>query len=239
MWTRKDLKDRAKDLLRQIYWKAFFISLVIALVTGGGSGSSYSNNSRYDPYFVSPAIIAIIALFALGASVVGICLRIFLGFPLEVGGRRFFVQSAQYYDNRQCFRFAFRSGNYSKIVITMLLKAIYNFLWFLLLIIPGIVKYYAYSMVPFILADNPGIGHNKAIELSKQMTYGHKFDMFVLDLSFLGWYILGLMAFVIGTLFVLPYHDATKAELYLVLRQNALEQGMCEYEDLGLIPPAY
>jgi uncharacterized membrane protein len=116
----------------------------------------------------------------------------------------------------------------------MLLRGVQNFLWYLLLIIPGIIKWYAYSMVPYILADNPNIGARRAIQLSNNMTRGHKFDIFVLELSFIGWYLLGLLAIVVGVLFVRPYEDATKAELYLVLRRNALEQNMCRYEDLGL-----
>lgn len=116
----------------------------------------------------------------------------------------------------------------------MLVSKVYIFLWSLLLIIPGIIKAYAYRMVPYILADNPNIGVNEAITLSNEMTRGHKFDMFVLDLSFIGWYILGSIALGIGVLFVMPYENATNAELYLVLRKEALRNGWCRYEDLLL-----
>ena len=90
-------------------------------------------------------------------------------------------------------------------------------------------------MVPYILADNPNIGINKAIELSNDMTRGHKLDMFVLDLSFIGWYILGMIPFGLGVLFVNPYFNATNAELYLVLRKEALNNNLCSYEDLALV----
>ena len=98
--------------------------------------------------------------------------------------------------------------------------------------IPGIVKGYAYSMVPYILADNPNIGVSKAISLSNRMTHGHKLDMFILDLSFIGWYLLGMLAFFIGMVFVLPYENTTKAELYLILRQNVIDEGFCTEEEL-------
>ncbi len=75
-------------------------------------------------------------------------------------------------------------------------------------------------MVPYILADNPSIGAERAIQLSNRMTGGEKWDMFVLDLSFLGWYILGMLALGIGVIFVNPYVDSTKAELYLILRKK-------------------
>lgn len=252
MWTRSVLKARAKEVLRGNYWKAFLISLVIGLASGGGgggggSGARTSNYGGYGPYGHSspfsnlgPDFFLIIgAILAMLAIVifVAIAIRIFLGYPLEVGGRRYFVQSAQYFDNRRCFRFAFDGQNYLGIVGTMLLKGIFNFLWFLLFIIPGIVKSYAYRMVPYILADNPNIGARRAIELSNRMTYGHKFDMFVLDLSFIGWYLLGVLALGIGVLFVAPYQHATEAELYLALRQNAIEQGMCSLSELNLFDP--
>jgi uncharacterized membrane protein len=245
MWTRRELKDRAKNVLRWNYWKAFLISLVILVAggggaAGGGGGSGRGgNDNSYSPVYDIPIeqIIAVILIILVAAAVfilIAVALRTFIGFPLEVGGRKYFVQSAQNFDNRGCFRFAFDGQNYFGIVAAMFLRGLQNFLWYLLFIIPGIVKSYSYSMVPYILADNPRIGASNAIRLSNNMTYGHKFDMFVLDLSFIGWYLLGTLAFGIGVLFVMPYANATQAELYLVLRRNALEKGMCRPEDLML-----
>jgi uncharacterized membrane protein len=248
MWTRAELKDRAKAVLRGNYWKAFLISLVIGFTTGGsggGSGSSWrtgGNFTDFDRYGLgsSREISALIAL-VLGAVafafIVGIAIDILLLSPLQVGGRRYFIQSAQYFDNRGCFRFAFDSYNWKGIAGSMFLMKLYVFLWTLLLIIPGIVKGYAYSMVPYILADNPNIGARRAIELSDNMTRGHKWDMFVLRLSFIGWYLLGVLCFFIGGIFVQPYENATFAELYLTLRQNAIESGMCSLSELNLYYP--
>jgi len=263
MWYRSDLKARAKEVLRGNYWKAFLISLVIMFATGGtggssgGSGSNYRGNSgsyggnfhwswSYDGNMFSftdsvPNLLLILGTISAIIGfilIVAIGIRVFLGFPLEVGGRKYFVQSAQYFNNKGCFRFAFNGQNYLGIVGTMFLKGIFTFLWTLLLIIPGIVKSYAYRMVPYILADNPNIGARRAIELSNEMTRGHKWNMFVLDLSFIGWYLLGLLALVIGVLFVNPYRDATEAELYLVLRSNAIESGKCSLWELNLYDPS-
>jgi len=246
MWTRKELKTRAKVVLKNIYWKAFLISIVI-LLSGGKFGSNggrdHGSNASYNipnEMFDLTALfsILIIIVFTIVIILLIASLRIFLGYPLEVGGRRYFIQSAQYEDNKRCFRFAFNGSNYMGIIKTMLLKGIQNILWFFLLIIPGIIKAYSYRMVPYILADNPNIGARKAIKLSIEMTKGHKFNIFVLDLSFIGWYLLGLIAFFIGTLFVMPYYNATNAELYLVLRQNVLDNNICDYEDFLLDYPA-
>lgn len=241
MWTRKELKDKAKAVLRKTYWSAFWISIVIALAGGtngwGSGGGSHSNDSIdyvysniHDNGFINWRFISI----ALIALIVIIVIRIFIGYCLEVGGRRYFVKSAQYKDNKKCFSFGFNEQNYMGIVKTMLLTNVFIFLWTLLLIIPGIIKSYAYRMVPYILADNPNIGAQEAIALSNEMTKGHKFDMFVLDLSFIGWYLLGAIALGVGVLFVMPYENATNAELYLVLRKDALKNNLCSYEDLLL-----
>lgn len=221
MWTRQELKARAKHVLSSIYLNAFFVSLVIALAGGsnGGSSSGGGSSSQYthiDPfhnwyYYITPVLI--FGSFFL-------VYRIFLGYALEVGGRRYFIQSAQYLDNQKCIRFAFRSDIYTGIIGTMLYRGILIFLWSLLLIIPGIIKAYAYSMVPYILADDPNVRYQDAIRLSNDMTYGHKMEMFILDLSFIGWYLLGALALGVGVLFVMPYENATKAELYLVLRRG-------------------
>ena len=74
-------------------------------------------------------------------------------------------------------------------------------------------------MVPYILSENPEMKPMEAMRLSKEMMDGHKFNTWVLELSFLGWILLGLLACCIGTWFVQPYYDATFAELYAVLRR--------------------
>ena len=192
MWTRRELKERAKNVLRWNYWKAFLISLVIGLAMGGsggggGGGSANQNAGQGGDGFNNPSLfdgsninlITFVALMLFAAFFIiifALAIRVFLGYPLEVGGRKYFVQSAQNNDNKRCFRFAFNGHNYLGIVITMLLKGVQNFLWYLLFIIPGIVKWYSYSMVPYILADNPNIGARKAIQLSNNMMYGHKFS---------------------------------------------------------------
>ena len=85
---------------------------------------------------------------------------------------------------------------------------------------PGVIKAYEYSMIPYLLAENPNLSASQAFSLSKQMTTGQKMDLFVLDLSFLGWIILGALCCGIGLLFVQPYPEATKTEVYLILKQR-------------------
>ena len=248
MWTRAELKERAWEMLRVSYWKAFVVSLAILFVAGGsgqifswkaerpqtGLWSSYT--VQLDKATLVGLILALVGVFAI-AIVLIIAFKVFVGYPVEVGGRRFFLRAAQGEVDVNNLGYAFNADRYTDIVIAMVWRGFMNFLWLLLLIIPGIIKFFAYSMVPYILGDNPHIGYRRALELSEKMTEGHKWDMFVLGLSFIGWFLLGLLALGVGTLFVNPYFDATHGELYLVLRKNGLDSGLTTYEELCLANP--
>ncbi|OMF26864.1 DUF975 family protein [Paenibacillus sp. FSL H8-0259] len=246
MWDRKEIKGRAKNVLRTSYWKAFVVSLLLVLLGEGSGIPSFDRNwgSSARSKITSSGVeldwsvlgsFLAIALFIIGIfAVIGIAFYILIASPLTVGSLRYFKRSAEGEVRMGNVGYAFNRDRYWAIVLTMLWRGFLNFLWFLLLIIPGIVKSYAYSQVPYILADNPHIGYNRAVELSKQMTRGHKFSMFVLDLSFIGWILLGLLALGIGVLFVQPYINATKAELYLELRHNALSYNLTTAHELRL-----
>ena len=108
----------------------------------------------------------------------------------------------------------------------MFLTALYTFLWSLLFYIPGIVKAISYSMAPYILVDNPGITVGEAIDESKRITKGHKWELFVLGLSFIGWGILNVFTLGIGSLWLVPYINASYAAFYRSIcnqRENVVE----------------
>ena len=97
--------------------------------------------------------------------------------------------------------------------------------------IPVIIKNIQYSMLSYLLAENPQMGHKRAFELTKAMTTGYKWKLFVLDLSFIGWQILGALCCGIGGLFLAPYIQATKAEAYTFLKARAIEGGIANAEE--------
>ena len=97
-------------------------------------------------------------------------------------------------------------------------------LWSLLLIIPGIIKAYAYSMTFFILAENKGMSVLEAITLSRTMMNGHKMDLFLLCLSFIGWFILVVITFGIAGIWVYPYFYATFSNFYLSVKEDYISK---------------
>lgn len=245
MWTSAELKERAKIALTGNYWKSFGVSLILVFLTGGsggGGGSSFNQTSSSDFGNIEPEFVILIIGIILVAMLFGFAFQAFISSPIEVGGKRFFTTQAEVAGTTDVAEFGlighgFKNGKYMNVVKTMFFKNLYIFLWTLLFIIPGIIKSYAYAMVPYLLADNPGMDTKRAIELSKDMTDGEKMDMFILDLSFIGWFILGFLACCVGMFFVYPYYYATHAELYRTLREKALSERLCSYEELGFMAP--
>lgn len=157
---------------------------------------------------------------ALAVLLLVVGFRIFIGAPLSVGGRTYFLKGIKGEADPVHLAWVFNSSAYLKVVKTMFMRGLYTILWTLLLIIPGIVKRYAYRMVPYILSEEPDLEADDAIRRSMDMTRGHKWNMFVLDLSFIGWYILGALMLGIGIFFVHPYYEATYTQLYDTLRRG-------------------
>lgn len=104
-----------------------------------------------------------------------------------------------------------------------LFKLLFCLLWSLLFIIPGIVKACGYSMAWFIKQDDSSKSWSLCLEESQQMMHGYKWQYFCLCLSFIGWYVLGILCLGIGVVFVEPYRIQAAANFYLMLKQESLE----------------
>ena len=96
----------------------------------------------------------------------------------------------------------------------MFLMSVFVFLWSLLFVIPGIIKAFSYAMTPYILEEHPELTANEAIDHSRAMMKGHKFDLFWLYLSFIGWGILCIPTLGIGTFWLIPYMQTAQASFY-------------------------
>ncbi len=238
MSTRAELKGRAKKGLRNYYWAAFLACLITGIFGGNvfqsGSGATgYFQNQDavtggsegFLPKFsgVSPGILlALLGILATAILIIwalSFVLSTFVGNVVQVGCCRYFVESQEQKSSAGIGKLfsCFKGGNYLNVVKVMFMRGLYEFLWSLLLIIPGIIKSYEYYLVPYLLAEKPDMDYREALRTSKEMMDGHKWRTFVLELSFLGWDFLGIMLCVVGDLFVVPYKSATYAELYLDL----------------------
>lgn len=114
----------------------------------------------------------------------------------------------------------YKSKNFVRIILTVLLLLIYTLLWTLLFIIPGIIKSCAYSQTYYVLRDNPELQYNAAIERSMAMMEGHKMQYFLLQLSFIGWCLLTILTFGVLSFWVVPYMSCTMAHYYEYVKEE-------------------
>ena len=226
MWTRRELKENAKIVLKRNYWLAFAVVLIAGLVGGVGDGVTAVIDVATELEIHVPETL----VFA--ASVFSVIVGIFITGPITIGKLRFMMQSREYDTEFGTLFSGFDGAEFGRNVKIMLVRDIKVLLWTFLLIIPGIIKGYEYYFVPYILAENPDLPQQRVFELSREMTRGYKWDIFVLEFSFFGWYLLGALCLGVGTLFVNPYWEATFAELYAAQRAHVLNAGLVGENEL-------
>ena len=240
MWTRKELKARAKEALKRNYWRLVLVSLLLILITGGlafgsgfGGGGSTETDTVYAPAPAEESISdafadedPVVTIVTIGVAV-GIFLMVFLivfalGMaitavllnPTEIGIRRFMLKSVDGTAEVKEVAYGF-DHSYKNIVKTMFFRDLYTSLWSLLFIIPGIYKSYQYRLVPYMLAETPDMDYREALRRSTELMDGQKWNTFVLDLSFILWSMLVLITCgIAGVFYVVPYRNLTNAALY-------------------------
>ena len=166
--------------------------------------------------------------------IIGTLIDIFVINPVRVGGYNFFNRQREGTSRFTNIFGGFAHGHYKASVRNMFLKGLYETLWSMLFIIPGIIKSYSYWMVPYITAANPNLSASRAFEISKKTMNGDKWHTFVLQLSFIGWDLLAALTFGVGYYFLAPYKETTYAELYATLKQKAIANGIATEEELAI-----
>ena len=222
----KDKEDTSKVLGRS---RGVFASIVNAFSTG----------SIYVTFIVGmnsiighPNITSIILIVC--SLLLSFILWFFLGNLYQVISRRIFLEGRVYQKvPMQRFLFLLRIKKWTKTAWTMFVTTAFYSLWSLT-IVGALVKRYSYMLVPYIVAENPNIKTLDAINLSRRMMYGHKWECCKLELSYFGWMILGI--FTLGITEILysnPYKVATMTEYFVSLRKLAKEKNIPGVEKLN------
>lgn len=231
MWNRAELKMRGNIAFKKNYVSAVVVALLMGIfgtVSGESSARRVSENS--DIYsgnlFNVGMITGLLAGIATVVILIVLVAKVFVGNLLKMGGYRFFILNQTAQPGIGTLLDGFRSGHYVNIVLTMFLRDLFTTLWSLLLVVPGIVKHYEYLMVPYIIAENPAMDYKEAFQISKQMNDGEKMEAFIMDLSFLGWYLLSAVTCgLLAIFYVNPYVQASFAEMYTFNKQKAYQEG--------------
>ena len=197
--TRQEIKARAKDQLGNNLFCNAWLFAVLAC-------------------FIFSVICS-----AAGSIIVGIGAVIVTG-PLSFGLNYLFLKQARDHQPMDLGdMFKGFSSDFGQNLLIGLMTAIFTALWSLLLIVPGIVKAYSYAMVYYIKADHPEYNWRQCIAESQAMMNGHKMDLFILDLSFIGWMIVGSLCLGVGTLWVSAYMEAARAHFYESIQSYVID----------------
>lgn len=174
-------------------------------------GSIFANNwlLLLAAWLVESAILGVLSFTFVGSVIV-------TG-PLVIGLSAMQIKKVRNADSNLNFVdmfYGFTNGRFGNNIILGLLQTVFLFLWSCLFFIPGIVKSYSYAMSYYVSLDRPELGANDCITESRRLMDGKKWNLFCLDLSFLGWYIVGMLCFGVGILWVIPYHEMARANFY-------------------------
>ncbi len=234
-----DIRARARENMSGHWGLSIGIAALAVLLGGEMAGSTFLPEVKYtipltylqNSPIVSEAFLRLGNLFAdnpirLGSLTITFNGGIFglaaflLGGVLQLGYATFLLKQ---YDHQQTeFNDLFSQFHrFGQGFAQMFLRGLYSFLWTLLFIIPGIIAAYRYAMTPYIMAEHPELTASEAIDRSKYLMEGHKWDLFVLRLTFLGWDFLAALSLNIGNLWLNPYKNAAEAAFYRkISRQN-------------------
>ena len=213
--TSSELRAIARRNLEGTWGISVGVALVAALLGGliVGTGSNINFNFNEDTVCNLPPIFwtVLLPLVSL-AGLLGI-VSFILGGTVELGYAKFLLKQ---YDRKQ-LQFSDLFSQFERFgtgFAQKFLRTLFTVLWSLLFIIPGIVKGLSYAMTPFILEEHPEMTASEAIKASMRLMDGHKMDLFILGLTFIGWQILACLTMGIGFLFLNPYMNAAYAAFY-------------------------
>ncbi len=223
----KVLRARARASLQGNWGLSIGVAAIAALLGAMLTGNSFLPQVRIDLPFPVPFLDELNELIkqgvAMGSFRIGISSGIsglavtILGGVVQLGYAKYLL--AQQDGKPLEFNMLFSEfDRFGTGFAQRFLRILYVGLWSLLLVIPGIVKSYSYSMTTFILAEHPELTASEAINRSKLMMEGHKMDLFILDLTFIGWIFLAALPASLGFVLLNPYTNAAHAAFYRQLQ---------------------
>ncbi len=238
--SRKELKFSAKQQISGNVFILFLFGLIAnvfiwyssfqsAFLNSSGILKNYMNSLMFTSKmgaFSADYYNTLYSFFGMmvGSSLIVTLLDYAIGSPLRISLSHTYLELASN-DSKPVFSmlgFGFKKC-WLRSVLLKFLSGLFIGLWTLLLIIPGIIKSYSYAMANYIMAENPEISALDAITKSRKLMDGHKFELFVLDLSFFFWYLLVAITFGLAMIYVGPYMEAAKTNFYLNIKSKDSE----------------
>ena len=188
------------------------ISFSADLFTRTGSTSEY--NSVVDQLQTADVYETVLpVLMGIGITVlVMVLIHLVIGVAVTLGYAQYFLNVTD--DNEPEFGNLFSHMRLWEGFCMQFFRGMMVMLWSILFVIPGYIALYRYAMTPYIMAENENLSVMEAITESKRIMMGNKWRLFCMDVSFIGWELLGILTLGIGFFWITPYEEAAKAAFY-------------------------
>lgn len=228
MVNSKELRNRAWNALKGKYWFALLAAVVGGILVSLGSGlSTFTSNAQEMIAVIQSQPMGDTEKLAVGmisgassaAFIVGIILKFFVNRPAGVGMARYFTKITEGKPEFSEIFYGFKNG-YMRNVWVRFLADIKLGLWYLLLVVPGIIKQFEYAIIPYILADEPELESKEVFAKAHELMMGNKWRLFKLEISFIGWFLLGIITFGVGLIAVRPYIETALGEFYQQIKSE-------------------
>lgn len=201
--NRKTLKQYAKEKIKNNFWTAYIVGLIPSLI-GFSSGifevifkkPEYASNFADDGSFLVTIFVSLLSILISYLTL------------------SFFMKNSKEKAELKDMVDGLTTNRYFDFVKVNFIVWVKTFLWTLLFIVPGIIKGLEYAFVPYIKMDHPEYTTDECFAYSKEITDGRKSDIFILQLSFLGWFILSTLTFGLVLPFTAAYQNQALADLY-------------------------
>ncbi len=238
MFERKKYKSFAKKQLSGRWGIPILVTIIVAIISGLFSLPEFSGlikNGYFAAMMRSDYLSALTAAEAAAnsTSYISSLINILVSAILEVAVIGVYLKMSRSPEPVSFSDFLEGFNNWGRAILGILWQTLWTFLWTLLFIIPGIIKAFAYSQMFYIISEYKDVSVTKAMRISIEITKGHKWNLFVMALSFIGWEILAVFTFEILQLWLIPYMNMTYVNAYHALMKEAIESGRIKPEDLS------
>lgn len=198
--TRAETKKWAKLKIKGKMWNVLGVSLIAGLINGISTTSSSESD-------IGVLIIELIISFVCGI----------LAMIIDVGLIRWMTNFINDKETKIEILFS-KFKDWKQVTMVFIHQFAMVLLYTLLLIIPGMIKALGYSLVPYILANDSNMGSDEVLKLSEKMMKGHKMDLFIFSLSFIGWHLLAIFTLGILEIWIIPYQETATTKYLLDIK---------------------
>lgn len=198
--TRAETKKWAKLKIKGKMWNVLGVSLIAGLINGISTTSSSESD-------IEVLIIELIISFVCGI----------LAMIIDVGLIRWMTNFINDKETKIEILFS-KFKDWKQVTMVFIHQFAMVLLYTLLLIIPGMIKALGYSLVPYILANDSNMGSDEVLKLSEKMMKGHKMDLFIFSLSFIGWHLLAIFTLGILEIWIIPYQETATTKYLLDIK---------------------